>query len=223
MWLCQVFELVGLFHCLRLRTQECGPTGTWARLLGLRLLGLCHRPAEVPRKLHLCLCLSQSCLSPGQKTQCLLPVPPGSLRPLDDKPGLLAPRDAEVLVPCRTCPRPPTAPPPQPVLQLHRQLSGANASGMLPEPAPRWGAGVLVPRRPGSFQVPPRSSLPPASLERPLPTLGAQLLTIQVPSPTKTPATLLQPQGLSAASEATRHPGPQQPSMGMPRKEEPLL
>nr|XP_003465929.1 von Willebrand factor C and EGF domain-containing protein [Cavia porcellus] len=147
----------------------------------------------------------------------------GSLRPLDDKPGLLAPRDAEVLVPCRTCPRPPTAPPPQPVLQLHRQLSGANASGMLPEPAPRWGAGVLVPRRPGSFQVPPRSSLPPASLERPLPTLGAQLLTIQVPSPTKTPATLLQPQGLSAASEATRHPGPQQPSMGMPRKEEPLL
>ncbi|KAM6160055.1 von Willebrand factor C and EGF domain-containing protein [Erethizon dorsatum] len=168
----------------------------------------------------------------------------GSLRLLDEKPGLSPPGaarsprgDTEDPVPCSSCQGPPTAPPPRPVLQLRQLLSGANASRLLPEPTDQPGARALSHWEPGgpfpgrsSFPwVPLSPSLPPASPGRPLSTLGVLLLTkaspssVPVPSPAKTPATLLRPHGLSAAFEATSHPGPQQPSTGTPRKEEPPL
>uniref|UniRef100_A0A8D1WU45 von Willebrand factor C and EGF domain-containing protein n=1 Tax=Sus scrofa TaxID=9823 RepID=A0A8D1WU45_PIG len=122
---------------------------------------------------------------------------------------------------------------PSPHLRLEGTFPGEPGASQPPRlsPGPSIfpGASSLPPASPGAPGPPPLTPEPSSSASRahtasrrPTTALpGASALSTMGTSPSETPVTLLRPRRLSAALAATGSPGPQPPTTGTSREEEP--
>uniref|UniRef100_A0A8D2ABW8 von Willebrand factor C and EGF domain-containing protein n=1 Tax=Sus scrofa TaxID=9823 RepID=A0A8D2ABW8_PIG len=122
---------------------------------------------------------------------------------------------------------------PSPYLRLEGTFPGEPGASQPPRlsPGPSIfpGASSLPPASPGAPGPPPLTPEPSSSASRahtasrrPTTALpGASALSTMGTSPSETPVTLLRPRRLSAALAATGSPGPQPPTTGTSREEEP--
>ncbi|XP_020938595.1 von Willebrand factor C and EGF domain-containing protein isoform X2 [Sus scrofa] len=122
---------------------------------------------------------------------------------------------------------------PSPHLRLEGNFPGEPGASQPPRlsPGPSIfpGASSLPPASPGAPGPPPLTPEPSSSASRahtasrrPTTALpGASALSTMGTSPSETPVTLLRPRRLSAALAATGSPGPQPPTTGTSREEEP--